>query len=666
MHRTHRPEEVITALRMLAVDMIEEARSGHPGMPLGAAPMAYVLFFEVMQHNPTNPQWPNRDRFILSAGHGSALLYALLYLSGYDLSIEDLRRFRQLGSRTPGHPEYGLTPGVETTTGPLGQGFANGVGMALAERIFAQRFNREDFPLVDHRVYAIVSDGDLMEGISHEAASLAGHWGLGRLIYLYDDNGITIDGTTDLAFSEDVRKRFEAYGWQVLEVDDGNDLEALRQALREAQDDPEHPSLIRVRTHIGYGSPLQDTSRVHGAPLGPEAWEKTREFYGWPKERFWIPEGMEALREAMRHRGASMENAWRDLARRYAERYPEQWATFQRWLDRELPAEIERYLPRFAAGETIATRAASGKVINALASAVPNMIGGSADLTDSNKTRIVESSPIRRGDFRGRNIHFGVREHAMGGILNGMAYYGGLFPFGGTFLVFSDYMRPAIRIAALAHLHVIYVFTHDSVWLGEDGPTHQPVEHLASLRAMPNLVVIRPADASETAWAWVWALRHRGGPVALVLSRQSIPVIDRNRYADARLAMRGAYVLARSPESDSPRLVLVGTGSEVALILQAYEILREEFPLQVVSFPSWEIFATQDPEYREAVLPPGVPKLVVEAGSSLGWERWVDRGKILSLDRFGLSGPYPDLMRHFGFTVERVVEEARALLRENA
>lgn len=655
-------EGVITALRMLAVDMVEEANSGHPGMPLGAAPMGYLLFFEFMHHNPSNPQWPNRDRFVLSAGHGSALLYALLYLSGYDLSLDDLRRFRQVGSRTPGHPEYGLTPGVETTTGPLGQGFANGVGMAIAERILEERFNQLEQPLVDHWIYGIVSDGDLMEGISHEAASLAGHLGLGRLIYLYDDNRITIDGSTDLAFSEDVHRRFEAYGWQVLEVDDGNDVEALRQAIEEARQDVAHPSLIRVRTHIGYGSPLQDTAKVHGSPLGVQAWEKTREFYGWPKKRFWIPEDVEKIRETMRQRGQALEDAWKKILAAYTQKNPELVEEFQRWLDRELPPNLESYLPHFEPGKALATRAASGEVINALATVIPNLIGGSADLTDSNKTRIRGSSSLSRESFKGRNIHFGVREHAMGGILNGMAYYGGLFPFGGTFLVFSDYMRPAIRIAALSHLHVVYVFSHDSVWLGEDGPTHQPVEHLASLRTIPRLVVIRPADANETGWAWVWALRHRKGPVALALSRQAVPVLDRSRYAEARGLLRGAYILARNDQK--PRLVLIGTGSEVALVIQAYEVLKREIPIQVVSFPSWEIFSLQDRAYQEEVLPPGVPKLVVEAGVLMGWDRWVDRGKILGLDRFGASGPYKELMRHFGFTVERIVEEARRLVDE--
>jgi len=654
------PEKVITALRMLAVDMVESARSGHPGMPLGAAPMGYVLFFETMRHNPANPRWLNRDRFVLSAGHGSALLYALLFLSGYDLTLEDLKAFRQVGSRTPGHPEFRLTPGVETTTGPLGQGFANGVGMALAARILGERFNREGFPLIDFRVYGIVSDGDIMEGISHEAAALAGHWGLGNLIYFYDDNRITIDGPTDLAMSEDVSRRFQAYGWQVLEVADGNDLHALREALEEAQKDEDHPTLIRVRTHIGFGSPLQDTAEVHGAPLGPEAWEKTREFYNWPKEKFFVPEDVLALREVMRARGEGLERVWMGLLEAYREAHPEEYNAFLRWIHKELPEDLEALLPEFDAGKEITTREASGKVLNALAPHIPGLLGGSADLTDSCKTRMEGSPPIRRRDFRGRNIHFGVREHAMGGILNGLAYTECFFPFGGTFLVFSDYMRPAIRMAALSELHVIYVFTHDSVWLGEDGPTHQPVEHLASIRAMPNLVVIRPADAGETAWAWVFALRHRKGPVALALSRQKIPVLDRKRFAHPKGLLRGGYVLAEN--TPHPELILVATGSEVVLAAEAYTVLEGEMPVRLVSLPSFEIFFMQDPAYREAVLPPGVPKLAVEAASSFGWERIVDRGKIIALDRFGASGPYRELMKHFGFTPERIVDEARKLI----
>ncbi len=654
------PEKVITALRMLAVDMVETAHSGHPGMPLGAAPMGYVLFFETMRHNPANPRWLNRDRFVLSAGHGSALLYALLFLSGYDLTLKDLKAFRQVGSRTPGHPEFRLTPGVETTTGPLGQGFANGVGMALAARILGEHFNREDFPLINFRVYGIVSDGDIMEGISHEAAALAGHWGLGNLIYFYDDNRISIDGPTDLAMSEDVSRRFEAYGWQVLEVADGNDLDALRQALEEARKDEDRPTLIRVRTHIGYGSPLQDTAKVHGAPLGPEAWEKTREFYNWPKEKFFVPEDVLALRERMRARGEALEREWMELLEAYRDAHPDAYDRFLKWIHKELPEDLEALLPGFDAGKEIATRAASGKVLNALAPHIPNLIGGSADLTDSNKTRIEGSPPIQRGEFRGRNIHFGVREHAMGGILNGLAYTECFFPFGGTFLVFSDYMRPAIRMAALSELHVIYVFTHDSVWLGEDGPTHQPVEHLASLRAMPNLVVIRPADAAETAWAWVFALRHQKGPVALALSRQKVPVLDRKRFAHPKGLLKGGYVLAEN--NPHPELILVATGSEVALAAEAYTVLEKEIPVRLVSLPSFEIFFMQDREYREAVLPPGVPKLAVEAASSFGWERIVDRGKIIALDRFGASGPYRELMKHFGFTPERIVAEARELL----
>ncbi len=650
-------ERVITTLRMWSVDMIEAANSGHPGLPLGAAPILYVLFFETMRHNPRNPSWWNRDRFVLSAGHGSALLYATLHLSGYDLPLGELRRFRQLGSRTPGHPERGLTPGVEVTTGPLGQGFANGVGMAIAERFLAARYNREGFPVVDHWTYALVSDGDLMEGISHEAASLAGHLGLGKLIYLYDDNRISIDGPTELSFTEDIRKRFEAYGWQVLEVEDGNDLDALRHALQEARSDTDRPTLIRVRTHIGYGSPLQDDARVHGAPLGPEHLRATREFYRWPDEPFYLPEEAARAREQRLREGQAQEQAWQKLWAEYRIHYPEDARALETWMNGALPENWDRDLPTFPEGELRATRAASGQVIAALSRTLPHLVGGSADLTDSNKTRIPDTSPFSRAHPEGRLFHFGVREHAMAGILNGMAYHGGIRAFGGTFLVFSDYLRPALRIAALSHLPVIFVFTHDSLWLGEDGPTHQPVEHLAALRAIPNLVVIRPADAEETREAWIAALQRREGPTALILTRQKVPTLARDAGVTAKALHRGAYVI-REASRPPGQVVLLASGSEVALALDtAAHLETAGVPTRVVSFPSWELFARQDRAYQTAVLPEAVPlKVVIEAARLQGWERWAGPDALfIGVDTFGASAPYQELQQHLGFTAEAVV-----------
>ncbi|MCF6192222.1 MAG: transketolase [Candidatus Hydrothermae bacterium] len=650
-------ERVITTLRMWSVDMIETAHSGHPGLPLGAAPILYVLFFETMRHNPRNPSWWNRDRFLLSAGHGSALLYATLHLSGYDLPLEELRRFRQLGSRTPGHPERGLTPGVEVTTGPLGQGFANGVGMAIAERFLAARYNREGFPVVDHWTYALVSDGDLMEGISHEAASLAGHLGLGKLIYFYDDNRISIDGPTDLTFTEDVRKRFEAYGWQVLEVEDGNDLDALRHALQEARSDTDRPTLIRVRTHIGYGSPLQDDARVHGAPLGTEHLQATRAFFRWPDESFYLPEEAARAREQRLLEGQAQEQAWRELWEKYRTRYPAEARELEIWMRGVLPEGWARDLPTFTAGEMLATRAASGQVIAALSRTLPHLVGGSADLTDSNKTRIPDTPPFSREHPEGRMFHFGVREHAMAGILNGMAYHGGVRPFGATFLVFSDYLRPALRIAALSHLPVIFVFTHDSLWLGEDGPTHQPVEHLAALRAIPNLVVIRPADAEETREAWIAALQRRDGPTALILTRQKVPTLVRAAGVTAKGLHRGAYVI-REASQPPGQVVLLASGSEVALALDTAEQLEAVgVPTRVVSFPSWELFAQQEETYRAAVLPEEIPlKVVIEAARLQGWERWAGPDALfIGVGTFGASAPYRELQRHLGFTAEAVV-----------
>ena len=656
----------VNTLRFLAADMIEEAHSGHPGLPMGAAAMAYALWTRHLRHNPRNPHWPNRDRFILSGGHGSALLYALLHLTGYDLPLEELRRFRQWGSKTPGHPEVGLTPGVETTTGPLGQGFANGVGMAIAQAHMAARYNRPGFPIFDHYIYALVTDGDLMEGVSAEAASLAGHLRLGRLIYLYDDNRISIDGSTDLTFTEDRAKRFEAYGWQVLHVADGNDVDAVDAAIAEAKADP-RPSLIICRTHIGYGAPhKQDTPEVHGAPLGEEELAAAKRNLGWPVEpRFYIPpEVREHFAQAV-ERGHEWEAEWHEMLADYHRAYPVLAYELDRRWHGALPEGWDADLPTFPVdAKGMATRAASGKVLNALARRLPELIGGSADLTPSNKTRIEGEPDFQPDTPHGRYIHFGVREHAMGAIVNGMALYGGLRPFGSTFLVFSDYMRPAIRLAAMSRIPSIWVFTHDSIAVGEDGPTHQPVEHLAALRAIPDLVVVRPADANETVEAWKVALRRYDGPTAIVLTRQAVPVLDRERYAPAEGLARGAYVLADLGPGE-PQIILMASGSEVSLVAQAAERLAAEgVGVRVVSFPSWELFLQQERAYREQVLPPGLwRRVAVEAGVRQGWERWVgDRGLILSVNHFGVSAPGKVVMERFGFTVERVLELAHRLL----
>ncbi len=656
----------INTIRALAMDAVEEAQSGHPGMPMGAAAMAYILWTRFLQHNPANPLWPNRDRFVLSAGHGSMLLYALLHLTGYDLPLEELRRFRQWGSKTPGHPEHGLTPGVEATTGPLGQGFGNGVGMAMAERFLAAYFNRPGYAIVDHFTYAIVSDGDLMEGVASEAASLAGHLGLGKLVYLYDCNHITIDGGTELTFSENVLQRFEAYGWQVQEVD-GNDLKAVAQALSLARAELRKPSLIQARTHIGHGSPhKQDTSDAHGAALGAEEVRLTKEALGWPTEpKFFVPaEALEQFREAV-SRGRSQEAAWQSRLDSYAAAFPDLAAQWNRGLKVELTSEIDKLFSEIQFGDAeLATRQASAKVLNAVAAAVPNLIGGSADLAGSTGTPI-KNSPDFQVSPEGRNVSFGVREHAMGAILNGLALHGGIRPYGGTFLVFSDYMRPAIRIAALTHLPVIYVFTHDSIALGEDGPTHQPIEHLAALRAMPHLTVIRPADAAETAIAWKIALERSHGPTALILTRQKVPVLDRKRFASAELAARGAYILADAG-SGTLRIILIATGSEVSLALEAKKVLdAQNIGTRVVSMPSWELFEEQPAAYHQEVLPPAITaRLAMEAGSPQGWREYVgERGDVLGITKFGASAPEKVMMKQYGFTAENVVARALALLR---
>jgi transketolase len=646
-------------LRTLAVDAVQQANSGHPGLPLGAADVATVLWTRFLKHNPADPAWFNRDRFILSAGHGSALLYALLHLSSYPMPLEELKRFRQWGSHTPGHPEYDPVRGVETTTGPLGQGFGNAVGMAIAERMLAARFNRPEFPLVDHYTYVLASDGDLMEGVSHEVASLAGHLGLGRLIVLFDDNGISIDGPTDLTCSDDVLGRFAAYGWHTQRVD-GHDMAAVDAALRAAQDETERPSLIACRTHIGYGSPRQDMAKVHGAPLGEEDLRRTKEVLDWPMESwFHVPAAVQECFDRMRERGATQQAQWEALREGYRTRYPELAAQWELLVNGELPGGWEAALPGFE-GKALATRAASGKVLDAIAPHLPWLVGGSADLTGSNNTRPQGAEAVRRDGFSGSYFFFGVREHGMGAILNGLALHG-LRPYGGTFLVFSDYMRPTIRLAAMMGLPVIYVFTHDSIGLGEDGPTHQPVEHLTALRVVPNLVVIRPADANETAAAWKTALERKDGPTALILTRQGLPVVT---PATSKVT-RGAYILPPfGAEGGAPDIVLVATGSEVHLALAAREQLVEEGILaRVVSMPSWELFDAQPEAYRIAVFPPGVPRLAIEAGVTTAWARYVgDRGGVIGLDRFGASAPYKVLFDELGFTLENVVNQARALV----
>jgi transketolase len=672
----------INTIRMLSVDAVEKAKSGHPGAPMGLAPSAYVLWTRFLKHNPRNPSWPDRDRFVLSAGHGSMLLYSMLHLTGYDLSLEQIQQFRQWGSRTPGHPERGLTPGVETTTGPLGQGFGNGVGMAIAEAHLGARYNRPGFAIVDHFTYGIVSDGDLMEGVAAEAASLAGHLKLGKLVYLYDNNRISLAAATDLTFTEDCAKRFEAYGWHTDTVEDGNDLEAIDRALGAARRETARPSLVLVRTHIGYGSPgKQDTFEAHGSPLGPDEVRRTKQKLGWPAEPpFLIPqEALARFRESV-SRGEKAEAEWKERFSAYAQKFPELAREFEKTMRGELPAGWDDGIPDFPADpKGLATRAASGKVLNAIASKLPTLIGGSADLNPSTFTVLQNlgdfESPERQcsdsqgsaggvWSYAGRNLHFGVREHAMAAALNGMAAHGGIIPFGSTFLIFSDYMRPAIRLAALMELGVIYVFTHDSIGLGEDGPTHQPIEQLAALRAIPHLVVIRPADANETAVAWRIAIESRDRPVALALTRQNVPILDRRQFAAAEGLRRGAYVLA-DPPGGKPDLILIGTGSEVALVVAARQKLAEQnIQARVVSMPSWELFELQPREYRESVLPRSIrPRLAVEAGLPQGWHRYVgDGGDTIGVERFGASAPGNVVMEKLGFTVNHVVERALALV----
>jgi transketolase len=658
----------INTLRFLSVDQVEKAKSGHPGLPLGAAPMAYVLWDRFLRHNPANPDWPNRDRFVLSAGHGSALLYSLLHLTGYDLPLAQLQQFRQWGSQTPGHPEYRCAPGVEATTGPLGQGFAMGVGMAIAERHLAATFNSPGAPVVDHRTYAIVSDGDLMEGISAEAASLAGHLRLGKLIYLYDDNHVSLEGPTSWTFTEDVGHRFEAYGWQVLRVEDGNDLAAIDAAIRAAQADATRPSLISVRTHLGFGSPVQDTREAHGEPLGPENTRKTKEKLGWPiAPPFLIPDdALGHFREAV-GRGQRWENEWNAVRDALARSNPARARALEDQIAGRLPAGWDAGLPSFRPADgPVATRDASEKAIGALADRLPALLGGAADLSPSTKTRIADAPDFSETDGAGRNFHFGVREHAMVGVLNGMALHGGLLPYGGTFLTFSDYARGAIRLAALQSTHLVLVFTHDSIGMGEDGPTHQPIEHLASLRAIPHLMLFRPGDANETVAAWKLAVQ-RSGPTALALTRQKIPVLDPGKYPIAEGVPHGGYVLSEPP-GGSPQVVLVATGSEVSVALDAQKALGERgVGARVVSLPCWSLFDAQPETYRQSVLPDGLPKVSIEAGTTFGWSRYVGPGgESIGVDRFGASAPGPVVLRELGITSEHMVEAAQRLVRAAA
>ena len=664
---TELDELCVKTIRMLSIDGVEKANSGHPGMPMGAAAMAYILWDRFLRHHPLNPDWPDRDRFVLSAGHGSMLLYSLLHLTGYDLSLEEIKNFRQWGSQTPGHPEYGLAPGVETTTGPLGQGFANAVGMAIAERYLAAHFNRPGHVIVDHYTYTIVGDGDLMEGVCQEAASLAGHLGLGKLICLYDDNRISIEGGTDLAFTENRTARFEAYGWHIQQVEDGNHMEAVEAAIVAARKETARPSFIAARTHIGYGSPnKQDKAVAHGEPLGVEEIRLTKENLGWPLEPpFLVPDEVVGhVRKAI-NRGQAQETEWQDHLSAYERSHPEMAKEWHRWMNEDLPADWESDIPFFPSdSKGIATRAASGTVLNGVAQRLPNLLGGSADLAPSNKTDIKGEKSFQMGVYEGRNLHFGVREHAMGSILNGMALHGGLIPYGGTFLVFSDYMRPAIRLAALMGLKVIYVFTHDSIGLGEDGPTHQPIEQLSSLRAIPNLTVIRPCDANETAEAWRHAITSQGGPVALALSRQGLPTLDRTSFGSATGLSRGAYVL-QDTRDGSPDVILIATGSEVAIALDAYEKLEEKgVNVRVVSMPSWELFDKQPEDYQRQVLPPEVKlRIAIEAGTTQGWHRYVgDRGEVIGIGRFGTSAPYKVIYEKFGITPDQITAKALALI----
>ena len=654
----------INAIRVLAMDAVQKADSGHPGTPMALAPLAYVLFTRHLRYNPKNPDWINRDRFVLSAGHASMLLYSVLYLTGYDLSLDDIKQFRQWESKTPGHPEYGYTPGVETTTGPLGQGIANSVGMAIAEAQLAALFNRPDHSVIDHNTYFIASDGDIMEGISHEVSSYAGHLRLGKLIGFYDDNHITIEGDTELTFDDDTAKRFEAYHWHVQRIEDANDLDAIDRAIVAAKEVRDRPSLIVIRSHIGFGSPNKhDTAEAHGSPLGADEIKLTKENLGYPSQEpfYVVPEALDHWR-TMTPRGAQLEREWQQKYDAYKAAHQADAAELERRLRGDLLEGWEDLIPTFTADNgSVASRAASGTVLNAIAPRVPELVGGSADLASSTNTIVKGAPSLKSDDYSGRNFHFGIREHGMGAIMNGMSVHGGFIPYGATFLIFSDYMRPAVRLAAIMNRHVIYVYTHDSIGLGEDGPTHQPIEQLSTLRAIPDFTLIRPADASETAEAWRTALKHKG-PVALVLTRQKLGFIDRSKYASAAGVANGAYVLSDSP-GGAPQIVLMSSGSEVALILEAQQKLEADgIRARVVSMPSHEIFAAQTEEYRASVLPSGIKRVSIEASHPMSWQRWVGSdGAALGLHRFGASAPYKQLYEHLGLTVDKVVETAKQL-----
>ena len=661
-------ELCVNTIRFLSIDMVQKANSGHPGLPLGASPMAYVLWSRFLNFNPKDPNWPNRDRFILSAGHGSAMLYSLLHVFGYDLPIEELKRFRQFGSKTPGHPESTLVPGIEVTTGPLGQGFANGIGVAIAEAFLSEKYNTENHKPIDHYTYVLVSDGDLMEGIASEAASLAGHLKLGKLIYLYDDNQISLDGPTSLAFTENVQARFAAYDWHTITVHDGNNLQEIENAILEAQKISDKPSLISVKTIIGFGSPQEGTNKVHGNPLGEENLKKTKSFFGWnPDETFVIPkEASEHFANTVKQ-GFEKQQQWQNDFDAFAKEYPQEAKLFQTGFKGELPENWDADFPVFPVNEPLATRQASGKTLEAIKKTIPWVIGGSADLASSNDTPGKGEDSFQPGHYENSNIWFGVREHAMGGILNGLAAHGGIRTYGGTFLTFSDYMRGAIRLAALTEAPVTYIFTHDSIGLGEDGPTHQPVEHITALRTIPNLTVIRPADANETSEAWKIALKREKGPVALILTRQKLPIIDQEKYARATNVSKGAYILKDSDKA--PEIILIATGSEVQLVVGAQQKLEADgIATRVVSMPSFELFEKQSAAYKESVFPPANHKrLAVEAGITQAWYKYITAdGDVIGIDRFGESGPGDEVLEHFGFTIDNVYKRAKALLNKQS
>ncbi len=656
----------INTVRILSADAVQKANSGHPGTPMALAPIGHILWSEYLKYNPKNPNWANRDRFILSNGHACMLQYSFLYLTGYDISLDDIKNFRQMNSKTAGHPEYGLAPGIDVTTGPLGQGFANGVGFAIAQKHLAARYNKPGFDLFDYKIYAICSDGDLMEGVASEAASIAGHLELGNLIYLYDDNHISIEGDTDITFNEDVAKRFEAYGWHVQTVEDGNDLKAITNAIRNAKIEISRPSIIKVRTQIGYGSPNKvNTAGAHGSPLGADEIKLVKKFFGFdPEKSFVVPDEVLKYYHEKGARGADLEAKWNDLFKAYKEKFPELAAEFELAFKGELPKNWDANLPVFKASDPkMATRQASGKVLNAIAASLPHLIGGSADLAPSTDTNLKDFTSFTPEQRDGRNFHFGIREHSMGSILNGMALTNGVIPFGATFLMFSEYMRPPIRLASIMKIRPIFIYTHDSIGLGEDGTTHQPIEQLAALRVIPNITLIRPADANETAQAWRVAIEHKGGPVVLIFTRQGLPILDQDKYTKATELEKGAYILSEA--SKAPDLILIATGSEVSLILEAQAKLEADgVSTRVVSMPSWELFEKQDAAYKEKVFPKAHKKrLAVEMASPMGWHKYVtDEGDILGMTTFGESAPAEELYKHFGFTVDNVVKKAKALL----